>query len=198
MESSLGSIAIISDIHANLEALTAVLDDIDALGIRRIFCLGDVVGYGPNPKEVIAKIRERNIPAIMGNHDAGLVCRLDVSRFNPYALDALRRNTSEINNEEFDFLDQLPLSHTEEGIQFVHGIPPDDYTTYWQQTGTDVFTKFTSRLCFVGHVHIPWVAFEDEQDEENPFGLEGTFPDANRLFPIHPSKRVLIGVGSVG
>ncbi|MDI6807203.1 MAG: metallophosphoesterase family protein, partial [Candidatus Aenigmarchaeota archaeon] len=100
-------IAFIADIHSNLEALQAVLKEIEKRGIEKIFCLGDICGYGANPCECIKLIKERKIPTILGNHDLASVTG-DTSFFNPVAARAVVWTSTKLHKDEIEFLSKLP------------------------------------------------------------------------------------------
>jgi predicted phosphodiesterase len=194
--------ALISDIHANLEALQTVLSDIRAQGISQIYCLGDIVGYGPNPCECLDKIIENCRVTIMGNHDQATL--FDPDGFNPVALQAVYWTREQLENSagsplrvnrRWDFLGELPKTFTEEECLYVHGSPreptneyvfPED--VYNQRKMEAIFGRFP-RYCFAGHTHIPGV-----------FTLEREFltpEDVNYRFRLTASP-VMINVGSVG
>ena len=116
-------IAVISDIHGNLEALNAVLAKIDALDVRSIYCLGDIVGYGPNPNECVELIRSRNIPSVVGNHDKAVTGELSIDFFSQMAKAGVLWTQSVISSENVQFLKQLPYMKQEQNIVFVHSSP---------------------------------------------------------------------------
>lgn len=193
--------ALISDIHGNLEALRAVLQDIKMLEISEIYCLGDVVGYGPNPRECIDECLELPV-AILGNHDQAAI--FDPDGFNPVALGAIywtrgeleaRRGNATENNRRWDFLGEMPRSRSEEGLLFVHGSPRDPTSEYVfpediynQRKMGSLFERF-DRYCFQGHTHIPGIfvdsqAFISTEECNNEYSLA--------------EDKVMINVGSVG
>ncbi len=197
--------AVISDLHSNIDALTRVFEDIDARGIDPIYCLGDVVGYGPDPRPCIDLVRERCTFCIRGNHDDALFSGPD--RFNPYARHAIewtKKNLkpgffrSRANNERWKFLEELPLDLRVGDHYFVHGSPRDRVNEYIYRE--DVFfnadsklrTIFESvdRLLFVGHTHLP-VIISDDMKTLIPEGDEDSFE-------LDPERKYIINVGSVG
>ncbi|MHC5057178.1 MAG: metallophosphoesterase family protein [Planctomycetota bacterium] len=170
--------AIISDIHANLDALQAVMDDIDSRGIEEIVCLGDVVGYGPEPAEVIQLVRDRCRVSLMGNHDYAL---LTVPYgFNRIAAQAINCHRSQLEgacmdhkrcSDHLEWLKERPmkLNDEEEGVLYVHASPRDPITEYVLQSDVaygpndkiiEIFEKIDGP-CFCGHSHRPGVITSD-------------------------------------
>ena len=153
--------AIFSDIHANLEALEAVLAKIDELAekepIDAIWFLGDLVGYGPNPNECIIKLRERTDAIIAGNHDWAAVGKIDLEDFSAAARISAEWTAEQLTEEHREFLIHLP-EHLEKGeCTLVHGSP---YGPLWEYLTSEVlaersFQHFSTRYCFVGHTHVP-------------------------------------------
>ena len=194
--------ALISDIHGNLEALQAVLADIEQQSVDRIICLGDIVGYGPNPCQCLDEVMRKCELTILGNHDQAAL--FDPEGFNPVALKAIYWTRDELDrgpgpasaiNRRWDFLSELPKSHREGDILFVHGSPRDATNEYvFPETIYDsarmkaLFDKVTL-LSFQGHTHMPGV-----------FTLDGEFitpEDCDHKFPLQ-NEKLMINVGSVG
>ena len=203
-------LAVISDIHSNTEALRAVLDDITDRGIERIVCLGDVIGYGPEPRECLDLVRERAEVCLMGNHDFAVM--YEPENFNAGAEAAAFWTRQQLEadpddaacRERWEFLGSLQIKHrlVEESLEsgpiaFVHGSPrrpvneyvfPDDvYNNAHKLQG--LFDRF-EHLCFVGHTHVPGV-FVETPDFYVPEELE-------YVYEIDPNGKALINVGSVG
>lgn len=168
--------AIISDIHANQEALRAVLEDIESRGIGEIVCLGDLVGYGPEPVECIELVRKSCRFTLMGNHDYAL---LTVPYgFNKVAAMSIECHRSRLRGACMDrercdghigFLKSLPMKQEEDGVLYVHASPRDPLSEYVLESDVaygpgakiiDIFSKF-ARVCFVGHSHRPGVVTPD-------------------------------------
>lgn len=154
-------IAVISDIHGNLEALTAVLKRLRKEHADTIVCLGDIVGYGPFPNECIEIVHEQCDIVIRGNHDAGAEDGVPLETFDPdgrIAMEWTRKQLSEIHRK---FLLELPLIDTNShGITYVHASPADPER--WARISTwhdaaEMFPHFTNNACCVGHTHIPAV-----------------------------------------
>lgn len=199
------SFAIISDIHSNLEALEAVLADIDARGIKEIVCLGDIVGYGANPKECLDLVRRRCRVTLMGNHDHAVL--FEPTNFNLPAERACywtRQLLEEepdpaVRRERWKFLGELPVRVKETDVLFVHASPrrpmneyifPEDVFTNPQKVIAN-FERLDARICFVGHTHQPGV-FVDDPYFDPPHEL----PDSP--FYEMDNERVIVNVGSVG
>ena len=149
---------VLSDIHSNLTAFEAVLQDAQKQGgFDRIWCLGDVVGYGPDPKECLALLREYDHVCVAGNHDWGSVEKIDISDFNPEARTACLWNGQQLSGEERKYLADLPLTLLGGAFTLVHGSPRDPIWEYllepWQALSS--FHWFDTRYCLVGHSHVP-------------------------------------------
>lgn len=164
--------AIISDVHGNLEALTAVLEDIDREQVDAIYCLGDIVGYGPNPCECMEVVRDRCQVVILGNHDQGAL--FDPDGFNTGAEKAIRWTRTQLEQYDrlprnrgkqlTDFLGELPRSQlVESGLMLVHGSarrPLDEYVfpeDVYNPLKIDHIFGLIERHCFQGHTHMPGV-----------------------------------------
>jgi len=183
--------AVIGDIHGNLPALEAVLADIRREGVDQILCVGDVVGYGANPRECLHVMMERECPVVAGNHDFGAVGRVDLTYFNADARDAIEWTREQLDQQERAYLSGLPLIVTLDDISLVHSTPyfPEDFP--YIQTVYDAalaFGKLESRLAFVGHSHVP-IIFVDSDPVDYFLVSE---------FDIPPGERVIVNVGSVG
>lgn len=183
---------ILSDIHANLTAFEAVLSD--AGSFDRVWCLGDVVGYGPDPNECVALLRQQpGLRCIMGNHDAALMGYIDIHTFNEQAARAVAIQSEMLNTESRDFLELLDIVIEEGDITFAHGSPRDPIWEYIVNShiARDIFSAYQSRICLIGHTHIPSIFIE------NPHARPGI------LTPQHADrwrseKRFILNPGSVG
>ena len=160
--------AIISDIHGNLEALEAVLSEIEGRQHDEIICLGDVVGYGPNPNECIEIIRERANVTLAGNHDYAPLGKLDLSYFNSWAKDAIEWTAGQLTQDSIDFLLGLPIKTDIDEFTIVHATPfqPDEWN-YLNTIGDAVknFAEFSSQVCFLGHSHVPMIVAKSEHED---------------------------------
>jgi diadenosine tetraphosphatase ApaH/serine/threonine PP2A family protein phosphatase len=155
--------AIFTDIHANLEALEAVLAKIDELALQdpidQIWFLGDLIGYGPNPNECIEKLRERTDVIIAGNHDWAAVGKIDIEDFSEAARISAEWTAEQLTEENRTFLANLPERLEIDECLLVHGSP---YGPLWEYLTSEVlaersFEQFTNRFCFVGHTHVPTI-----------------------------------------
>lgn len=177
-------IAVISDIHSNLEALTAVLTELDKRMISVVYCLGDVVGYGANPNECIQLLRERNIPCIAGNHDKAAIKEIEIGDFSENARAGIVWTRSVLTHENVHYLRNLPLWREEHEIYFVHSSPDEPQEFRYILFPEDTFSSFRAfdePLCCIGHTHQPAIFCED---------MVSTHIDRNKKF--------IVNVGSVG
>jgi len=192
--------AILSDIHGNLEAFQAVLADIDRQKITEIYCLGDIVGYGPNPAECIELVRKRCKVTLLGNHDQAAL--FDPEGFNAGAERAIFWTRKVLeggprgeNEERWEFLGELPRIHREGGLMFVHGSARNPLNEYvfpedvYNQRKMEKIFGLVERHCFQGHTHIPGV-FTEELDFLAPEEIDFAYALSD--------KKALINVGSVG
>ncbi len=157
--------AVISDIHANLAALDAVLADLGEQA-EAIWCLGDVVGYGPDPNECVARLVERGVVSIAGNHDWACLGKLDLDDFNPDARQACLWTAEHLSDESRAFLEGLPVSRVLADITLVHGSPRAPIWEYLMsaETALENLAFFETRICLVGHTHVP-LAFHIPDEE---------------------------------
>ncbi len=198
------SIAVISDIHANLEALKVVLADIDRRGLKDIVCLGDIVGYGPDPCECLDLVIQRCKWALMGNHDFAVL--YEPTSFNTSAEASsfwTRRQfetekDASLRRKRWEFLGSLEIRHYALGGLCVHASPrkpineyifPDDVITAPTKMA-QIFDKFEGR-CFVGHTHVTGV-FTNEPDFYPPADLEGG------TYKFNDHEKCIVNPGSVG
>jgi predicted phosphodiesterase len=185
--------AIISDIHSNLEALQAVIKDVKKRRIKKIFCLGDLVGYGANPNECVELCMKEAKILVAGNHDWATVDKTDISVFNPVAAEAIRWTQKHIKKAHAGSLKKLHLSQEVDNIFLVHASPQQP--TEWSYLFTledfkKQFEYFKTQVCFVGHSHIPSAVFQDD-NEYTDFLRDSTFP-------LIDGRKYIINVGSVG
>ncbi len=203
--------AIISDIHSNIEALTVVLADIENRGIKTIYCLGDIIGYGPNPKECLDLVIEKTQACVIGNHDYAIL--YEPTNFNVGAERASfwTRNQLEIEQgikerhnrwtylgtQQMRWTLSINLDGVNAMLDFVHASPrrpineylfPDDVYT----TPAKIASQFdrVKHICFIGHTHLPGV-FLNDPDFYTPEELD-------HVYPITSEERAIINVGSVG
>jgi diadenosine tetraphosphatase ApaH/serine/threonine PP2A family protein phosphatase len=177
-------IAIISDIHSNLPALEAVFKKIADLHVDVTYCLGDIIGYGPFPNGCVDLVRAKCLAAVKGNHDSGLLGETPTDQFNQNGQAAIRWTKNKITPQNLQYLSSLPMAFTDHDCTFVHATPsvPDQWT-YFMSFGQaeENFAAFSTRLCFIGHTHIPVVIGEDSS-----------------INKYRADRRFIINVGSVG
>jgi len=195
--------AIISDLHSNIEALGAVYRRIEREGISRVVCLGDVVGYGPDPEPCIDMVMERCDLTLCGNHDEALL--KGAQDFNPIARQVIEYNrrmlkptllSGTARRVRWKFMISLPITHREGDFLMVHGSPRDPVKEYVMKTDVifvpdkirDIFSRFEG-LCFVGHTHFPGV-FTDDLQFHDPAGLDWRYE--------WDGRPAIVNVGSVG
>lgn len=186
-------ILVLSDVHANLAAFKAVLDD--AAGKwDKIWYLGDLVGYGPNPNECVELLRQHEHLALSGNHDWATLDKLDISDFNEEARTAVLWTRDTLTEESFAFLDALPAKRQQDQFTLAHASPRHPVWEYIldYETALANFEQFTTPYCLVGHTHIPVLIAEDKDDEL--FVLTPTYKETVYL----EDTRVIINPGSVG
>lgn len=185
--------AVVSDIHANLEALECVIEDMDSLGLEQVICLGDVIGYGPNPEECARLVMERGWPMVMGNHEQVLLGYQYLSWFNPQARDMLLKTRSLLTDETTAYLTSRPRSLSMHGCRFVHGCPPGQIREYLyahRKNMGEVFSAFEESICFVGHTHeLALYSSDGEQVENLPLDNEAS---------LDRSLRYIVNVGAAG
>ncbi len=166
--------AVFTDVHANLEALEAVLAKIDELAqqepIDAIWFLGDLVGYGPNPNECIITLRKRTDVIIAGNHDWAAVGKIDLEDFSAAARTSAEWTAEQLTEEHREFLTNLPERIALKECTLVHGSP---YGPLWEYLTSEVlaersFQYFTSRYCFVGHTHVPVIFQQPDTVAQTP------------------------------
>jgi predicted phosphodiesterase len=193
--------AVISDIHSNLEAFEAVLADIASQGITEVYCLGDVIGYGPNPRECIDLAMKCDI-CLLGNHDQAAL--FDPEGFNTGAERAIFWTRDQLEQpgdkpeeqaKRWDFLGELPRNHREDGLLFVHGSPRNPLNEYvfpedvYNRRKMEKIFSLVERYCFQGHTHVPGVFTE---------GLQFFTPEELHNQYRFGDEKIMMNVGSVG
>ncbi|MDE2803439.1 MAG: metallophosphoesterase family protein [Chloroflexota bacterium] len=158
---------VVADVHSNQEALQAVIADAESGGgFERVLCLGDVVGYGPDPGECLALLRSYPHAAVAGNHDLAAIGELSVETFNPAARAAALWTRHRLTPDEQAYLRSNPLRHEESGATLVHGTPREpvwEYFLPWlmpPQVTDECFSLFVTPLCLLGHSHLPFACDE--------------------------------------
>ncbi len=186
--------AIISDIHANFEALSSVFAEIDRVGVDRTICLGDVVGYGASPNECADMVRSRCAVTLLGNHDAAVTGAMDVAYYYQGARDAIEWTRAQLDAPNYEWLYSLPYSWNDGDAAFYHAAPimPSGFFYVVQESEAQPHLEIMSRLRkinFIGHAHLTLV-----------FSLNGREP-----LEVEPSQvsaqaasKFIVNVGSVG
>jgi diadenosine tetraphosphatase ApaH/serine/threonine PP2A family protein phosphatase len=188
-------VAVISDVHANLYALEAVLGEIDREPPEQLWCLGDTVGYGPHPNECRALVQERCDLVLIGNHDLVALgsAEVDVEDFNPDAAAASRWTSGELTDESRRFLESLEPSAEVEGVQLFHGSPRDPVWEYVldELVALQSLALTSAPLVLVGHTHVSTAVVLSDA------GLEGGHVPGE-LDARVDEGRWLLNPGSVG
>jgi len=177
-------IALISDVHANLPAFDAVLREIDSIKPDYVLCLGDVVGYGPQPNEVIQILRDRKIPSVMGNHDAAIAGFYSLRSFREPNHSVLSLTRELITDENKEWLKSLPMTISGENWIAAHATPL--VKEEWPYLNSalkcmDLLNQTSEDFCFIGHTHRPGVI-------SNQFGI----------LKVQKGYRFVINPGAVG
>jgi len=187
--------AFISDIHANLEALDAVLEDIAAQDIDETVCLGDIVGYSVNPNECLDRVKEHCPIVLLGNHDAAAAGALSTQHFNIHAKIAIEWTATNLSKNGKTWLNSLPLRETKDLCTVVHSTPYEPNMWYYITSLEEAafnFQFFETSFCFIGHTHIPIIIVLDREKEL--YVHQDTQVDYKEMAEC----RFLINVGSVG
>jgi predicted phosphodiesterase len=184
--------AILGDIHANLEALKAVLDDAAEQGVTNFACTGDVVGYNADPKACLQLIKKKNIQVVQGNHDYYASCNESMELFTPMAQKSIRWTRKQLSAFERKYLRHLPLIVDIEEFTIVHSSlsNPHRWNYIFKRRAADAnFRNQFNAVCFYGHTHVPLAFVKGENSLEKGFYT---------TLQIKPSYQYLINVGSVG
>lgn len=186
--------AILGDIHGNLVAFKTVLQDLEKKGgFDRIWCLGDIVGYGPEPHECIELLQQYDHACVAGNHDWAAIGRIDTVDFNEEAAMANQWTAQQLTDEDKIYLKSLPLVISEENFSLAHGSPREPIWEYLFSTNAarDNLEFFSTTFCLVGHSHIPLV-FEHIDDSVTLHQLK------DKACLKLETNRLIINAGSVG
>src|SRR5881394_3676189 len=184
--------AILSDIHANLEALEAVLADARERKCSRFLCLGDVVGYNAKPRECIERVRELDCPVVKGNHDEEATLSASSERFNELAERAIHWTRDNLKDQEKECLRSLPLQRQFHHFTIVHATLDTPGQWGYVFNNLDALASFTyqrTAVCFFGHTHLPMVFIRDQS---------GVRQERKEHIRIEPGRKYFINVGSVG
>lgn len=188
---------IFTDIHGNLEAFEAVFRAVQKKRIDHYIFLGDLVGYGASPNEVVQRLAAlKPLNIIRGNHDKAVAGLDSVQTFNPIAASAIFWTKNNITRKNFDYLARLKQGpeFVHDRITICHGAPFDeDYYIFGEFDAAEAFSYVKTQVCFFGHTHFPFVYIEKDGAVEGTF-LEG---DTNEV-KLEKGARYLINPGSVG
>ena len=186
-------VAFFSDIHANLPALEAALEDARAHGATHLINLGDVVGYGPEPAECVARVRAIASASVLGNHDAAACGLLDPKRFNAFARETAERAALALDGEAREWLASLPYVLEGDGFACVHGSFEDPESFHYLETKEDAVLSLAAmpgqRLLVVGHTHLPCIYAEEG-------GVIRQLTPEDVL--LRPTARYVVNPGSIG
>ncbi|MFC1849214.1 metallophosphoesterase family protein [candidate division CSSED10-310 bacterium] len=186
-------IAIISDVHANLEALEACLDRLEKEKIDFFVSLGDIVGYGADPNRCTEIIKDKCKISLVGNHDYAALGHLDISYFNPYAKKSVLWTGTNLTEENREYLESLEMYTVEKEIRYIHSTPlrPEDWNYIFTVHDARVnFSHFSEKLCFIGHSHQPVFILMNSKEE--------IFVHNSQTLTVDEDYRYIINVGSVG
>lgn len=183
--------AIFGDIHGNLEALEAVIQDFEQFQIDECLCTGDIVGYGANPEECVRLVQELGALSVAGNHDHASIGRLDRSFFNQHARHAAEWTESNLSAASREYLLGLSFMEHAPGFVLVHGSLQAPELFNYIQTVRDAeysFRMLDKPACFCGHSHVPLTFFDTDP---MTYSLD---PEV----PIESESKTIVNVGSVG
>ncbi len=184
--------AIIADIHSNLEALGMVLDALTKERIDKYICVGDIVGYGADPRISIKKVRELDMTTVLGNHEAGCTEFIDLSYFNEYASAAVSWTKDILKESDLKYLKTLKLIVEIEGFTLVHGTlnkPESFHYIFDRYQARESFNLMKTKILFVGHSHVPGI-FEYKNNNLKYFYQEKAV--------ISKDAKYIVNAGSVG
>lgn len=186
-------IALFSDVHGNLEALEAVLEDIADRGVQRMVCLGDIVGYGPDPSACVARIRELGCPAVLGNHDEACFSPGMDGMMNELAQAGIAHAQRHLNDSQKEWLAELPHVIEADDFSAVHSSLDEEEFWPYVLARPDAARHFRYQekpLAFCGHTHRPAIWQQEGKKIRTPL--------VERSLKLAPGSRHLINVGSVG
>ncbi|HEX9118463.1 MAG TPA: metallophosphoesterase family protein [Anaerolineae bacterium] len=195
-------VLVVSDIHANLTALEAVIDDAGQFDFQAVWCLGDTVGYGPEPNECIARIRELGAVAVVGNHDWAVLGGMDIDDFNQEARRGVLWTREHLTPENLSWLGALPGAPIQIGdFTLTHGSPRDPVWEYilYPSIARANLDYFTTPFCLIGHTHVPVLYLWQAADGN----LRTVPPPPGQTLDLWPAgvaggSRGLLNPGSVG
>ena len=192
--------ALISDIHSNLDALQAVLGEIDQHKPGKILCLGDIVGYGAQPNECVQLLRERSITSVIGNHDKAACGMEEPYNFNPAACEAALWTRDVLTRDNSEYLKNLPERGEYDDFLIVHGAvsDPDKYILSVYEAGQELELLGDAPLCFFGHTHVRAVYVLRDGSAREATWVEIESDKDVRYLDLDKDTKYLINPGSVG
>lgn len=188
-------IAVISDIHANREAFAAVLEDLGRMGVDETVCLGDAIGYGPEPETVVGMLRAGAIPSVIGNHDLAAIEPHYLHWFNTPARVSLKQSIAALSQPSIEYIRGFSRYMVRHGSRFVHGFPPASPILYQfavqAKRITSVFRQAVEPVCFTGHTHeLEIITWDGVTWARAPLEQGVTF--------LETDKKYIVNIGSVG
>jgi len=183
---------IISDIHGNLEAFEKILSKLNDVNADKIYCLGDIIGYGADPCECLTLAKKHFDCFLYGNHEYALFSPEYEEFFNPFAYAALEWTRGQLRKSDFDFIKSFSFMKIFDDFTLVHGSPKDPEEFYYIFSGYEADTAFrhcTTNICFIGHTHVPQLFTEGY--------VKGSYLEPGKFF-LNRNKRYIINCGSVG
>lgn len=183
--------AVLADIHSNLEALDVVLADAKDQKCTHYSCVGDVVGYGANPKECLDIVRDMNMPCVKGNHDEYCSSNEELEGFNPHAAQAVGWTRNQLSDDDRQWLKDLKYVRLVASFSMVHATldgPQRWGYVFDKLAAAASFTYQNTSVCFFGHTHVPVAFIRDT------FVRGGTYSK----FKVEPGKKYFVNVGAVG
>jgi predicted phosphodiesterase len=188
-------LTIVSDIHGNLDAFEQVLADIDRSNVDDIINLGDNIGYGPEPDQVIKRVQARHISSVIGNHELAVMEPKYLKWFNPVAHESLLKTIKLLSDQSIQYISKQDSHRIAHGCRFVHGFPPDSALIYMFQVSDhrkkQILEKINERICFIGHTHIlEMISYDGNTIEYKPLNKE--------VACLSKEKKYILNIGSVG
>ncbi len=188
-------LAVMSDIHGNLQALDAVLADLRQNNVDSVVCLGDTIGYGGQPDNTIKRLIEHHISSVLGNHELAVKDSAYLQSFNPVVRKSAVITHALLSQKALNFIKQLPFHIEHSTCWFVHGFPPDSPTTYVFEASDNkirrVIEQLNKHIIFIGHTHEPALICRDGNSIHH-------LPLKRGVTALDPDRQYLVNVGSVG
>jgi len=186
--------AVLSDIHGNYDALKAVFEDMEKQNISEAVSLGDNIGYGPEPNQVVSTLKLKSIPSVLGNHELGIITPEIKKWFNPFSREALTITENILTDNSIETISKYPDYLIKSNIRFVHGAPPDKILTYIFEFSPEglknLFTQYSEHICFTGHTHKLGMIYTDKNNVVKS--------ELETVAKLDKKKRYIINSGSIG